>query len=136
MSIKKLEAFLTLREHLLADKGSTLDKYQQDSEFAQQIDTLFQILSEPDAKGSSPSQKRRSRRNPGILNPLDLYHQGGVEGLRQQLKTLNVEQLKDIIAEQGLDSSRRAMTWKKPERLIELIVQRVKNRDRQGNAFR
>ena len=136
MSIEKLEAFLTLMEKITPDKDATLDKYKQDLEFARTIDVLFQTLSETDAKIPPRGKQQRSRRNPGILDPFDLYKQGGEAGVQQELERLEVEQLKDIIAEHGMDSSRKAMTWKKPERLVELIVQTVSRRARRGDAFR
>lgn len=136
MSIKKLEAFLTLMEKISPDKQATLDKYQQDLEFARTIDALFQTLSQTDAKIPQREKKQRSRRNPGILDPFDLYKRLGELGLQQQLEILEVEQLKDIIAEHGMDSSRKAMTWKKQGRLVELIVQTVSRRSRRGDAFR
>ena len=136
MSLAKLEAFLSLIEKILPDKQATLDQYQHDAEFAKQIDALFKILSETDTKDGSNSKKRRSRRNPSVIDPFYLFKNEGAEGLRQHLKGLQTEQLKDIIAEHGMDSSRRARTWKKPERLIELIVQTVSRRDRKGDAFR
>ncbi len=136
MSLKQLEAFVTLMETILPEKAETIIRYQRDPKFAQKIDSLFQNLLEGDIKKNSPSPKRRSRRNPATLDPFDLYKQGRAEGLRQELENLEVEQLKDIIAEHGMDSSRRAMAWKKPERLVELIVQTVSRRARQGDAFR
>lgn len=136
MSLTKLEALISLMATILPDQQGTIDKYQDDPEFAKQIDSLFKILSEPGAKNVPKSKKHRSRRNTGVIDPFELFKYQGDQVLRQQLQALQIEQLKDIIAEHGMDSTRRAMSWKKSERLIELIIQTVKRRDRRGDAFR
>jgi hypothetical protein len=52
------------------------------------------------------------------------------------LENLSVEELKDIVSEHALDSSRLALKWKKADRLLELIVTTVRGRLEKGNAFR
>lgn len=136
MSIQKLEAFLTLMEKISPDKHATLDRYKQDLEYARAIDALFQTLSETDKKIPPRRKRQPSRRNPAIVDPFALYQQGGEAEVQQQLERLEIEQLKDIIAEHGMDSTRKAMTWKKPQRLVELIIQTVSRRARRGDAFR
>jgi len=49
---------------------------------------------------------------------------------------LSVEQLKDIVSEHALDSSRLALKWKSADRLVELIVATVRSRIEKGDAFR
>lgn len=51
------------------------------------------------------------------------------------LAGLSVEELKDIVAEHGMDSAKLAMRWKKPAKLIDLIVAKVDARARKGYAF-
>lgn len=133
MSLEKLTALIKLLDEVRPDPQATLTKYQHDPDFAQEIDALFQILS---AKKPSLSKKRRNSRMKSVFDPVELYHQKGEKHLRQQLQHLEVTQLKDMIAEHGMDSSRRAMRWKKRDRLIELIVQTASCRARKGNAFR
>jgi hypothetical protein len=133
MSLDKLMALIKLLDEVRPDPQATLTKYQHDPDFAQEIDSLFQILS---TKSKSRSKKRRTRRRTSVFDPVELYHQKGEKHLRQQLQQLEVEQLKDMIAEHGMDSSRRAMRWKKRDRLMELIVQTASCRARKGDAFR
>ncbi|MEQ8541261.1 MAG: hypothetical protein RIB93_27875 [Coleofasciculus sp. D1-CHI-01] len=133
MSLDKLTALIKLLEEILPDTQATLTKYQHDPDFAEQIDSLFKILS---TKKPSPAKKRRTRRRTSAFDPVELYHQKGEKHLCEQLQPLEVEQLKDIIAEHGMDSSRRAMRWKKRDRLMELIVQTASCRARKGDAFR
>jgi hypothetical protein len=47
-----------------------------------------------------------------------------------------MEELKDIVAEHGMDSRKLAMKWKTPDRLIDLIVETVRERVTKGNVFR
>ncbi|HCF29768.1 MAG TPA: hypothetical protein DEV81_21775 [Cyanobacteria bacterium UBA11049] len=89
-----------------------------------------------DSETLPQSNKRRSHRSPAILDPFLIQEIEGNNELQQRLEELELEQLKDIIAEYGIDSSRRAMTWKKPERLVEMIVKTVNARARKGDAFR
>jgi len=81
-----------------------------------------------------PTQ-RSGRRKPGVLDPFSLYSDRG-DALRQALASLDIEQLKDIVAEHGMDLPKLAMKWKRPERLIDLIVTTVRSRSRKGDAFR
>jgi hypothetical protein len=55
--------------------------------------------------------------------------------LREHLEACNVEQLKDIIAANGMDHDRLALKWKNPQRLIERIVETVIARSQKGDVF-
>ena len=94
---------------------------------------LLEALSPQES--DSPTSKRPHRRRPGPVNPFKLYESGEDE-LRRRLSELNVEQLKDIIAEHAMDRDKLAMKWKTPERLVERIVETVKSRVAKGEAFR
>ena len=87
-------------------------------------------------QGLTSNSRRTGRRKPGILDPFADYIERGSEGLRERLATLDLEQLKDIVAEHGMDHDRLAMKWKDPERVIDRIVQRVSARATKGDAFR
>jgi hypothetical protein len=84
-------------------------------------------------KGATPGRGRR--RAPAVLDPLVIYRDGE-EALRTRLGELNMEELKDIVAEHGMDSRKLAMKWKTPDRLIDLIVETVRERVTKGNVFR
>ncbi len=80
-------------------------------------------------------KRRGGRRAPGRLDPFEVLANG--EGiLRQRLAELTIEELKDVVAEHGMDHSRLALRWRRPERLIELIVDQTKARLAKGDAFR
>jgi hypothetical protein len=71
-----------------------------------------------------------------VLDPFGVYSQGSEEGLREQLMSLTLEQLRDIVAEHGMDNDRLAMKWKDQDRVIDRIVERVAARVAKGSAFR
>jgi hypothetical protein len=87
---------------------------------------------------ASASPNRRSgasgRRAPPVLDPIALARQG--EGLlRERLAALDVEQLKDVVADYGMDQGKLVMKWKTPERIIERIVEFSLARAVKGDVF-
>ena len=85
---------------------------------------------------SPPASPRKSnRRKPGAFDPLAVFRESPND-LKPRLEALGVEELKDIIAEQGMDRSKLAMKWKTKERLVDLILSQVKARVEKGDAFR
>lgn len=79
---------------------------------------------------------RRTRRTAGPWDPFMVYEQEGEGELRRRLADLELEQLRDIIAEHGMDNDRLAMKWKDVNRVIDRIVSRVVDRAAKGDAFR
>lgn len=79
---------------------------------------------------------RSGRRSPGVLDPFAVYADTGESGLRQALATIDLEQLRDIVAEHGMDHDRLAMKWKSSDRVIGRIVERVEAVSSKGFAFR
>lgn len=78
---------------------------------------------------------RRSRRAPARIDPIAVLANGEDE-LRHRLADLSVEELKDVVAEHGMDHARLALRWRRPERLIDLIVREAQARVEKGDAFR
>ena len=118
-----------------------LEEARRRPEFAER---LAQALNAGDARSSSspaprpakvPARRGRNRRAPPVLDPLQLYSHGE-DRLREGLAGLSIEQLKDIVAEHGMDTRRLAMRWKRRDRLEELIVTTVRTRLTKGSAFR
>ena len=79
--------------------------------------------------------RRSARRKPGLFDPMVVYRERP-EGLSRRLGDLSLEELKDIIAEHGMDRTKLARKWKEKDRLIELILNAVKSRSQKGDAFR
>jgi hypothetical protein len=118
-----------------------LEEASRRPEFAER---LAQALNAAEAQGAASPAARatkgsagrgRNRRAPPVLDPLQLYSDGE-ERLRDGLAGLSIEQLKDIVAEHGMDTRRLAMRWKRRDRLEELIVTTVRARLTKGSAFR
>jgi hypothetical protein len=82
------------------------------------------------------TRSRRTRRAPGPWDPYAAYVEVGEAGLRERLSQLALEQLRDIIAEHGMNNDGLAMKWKKVDRLVGRIVERVVDRAAKGDAFR
>lgn len=84
---------------------------------------------------ATAAKRRGGRRPAGALDPFAAAQEG--EGaLRARLGELSLDQLKDIVAEHGMDPSKLAMKWKKPERVADLVVSTVRERMEKGDAFR
>jgi hypothetical protein len=78
---------------------------------------------------------RGHRRALPVLDPFEVYR-GAPESLAGRLAGLDLEQLRDIIAQHGMDPRRLVMKWKDSERVIAHIVETVDARSRKGDAFR
>ncbi len=77
-----------------------------------------------------------NRRKPGVIDPFAVFADSGESGLEERLMTLDLEQLRDIVAEHGMDHDRLAMKWKDRQRVITRVVERVAARTAKGSAFR
>nr|WP_172651298.1 hypothetical protein [Rhodococcus opacus] len=80
--------------------------------------------------------RNTTTRSKGVLDPFAVFEVSGEAGLRARLKTLNSEQLKDIVTEHSMNYDKAAMRWKTPPRLIDRIVERVQARATKGDVLR
>lgn len=104
------------------------DACEDDTDVARQVTAALSGKKTPGRSGG--------RRAPGPFNPFDVFAEAGRSGLERRLSHCTVEELKDIIAEHGMDRDRLAMKWKTPERLISRVVETVEARAAKGDAFR
>ena len=81
------------------------------------------------------SKRGRNRRTPAILDPVQVVRDGELV-LRSALEKLSLEQLRDIVAEYGMDPGRLVMKWNTPERVIDRVVEMSIARAHKGSAFR
>ena len=107
-----------------------------------------------DAIGSTPSKRKpskmeaaldhvddgeakrgKNRRAPAALDPVQVVRDGE-PALRIALEKLSLEQLRDIVAEYGMDPGRLVMKWNTSERVIDRIVEMSIARAHKGSAFR
>jgi len=82
--------------------------------------------------GSGDVKRGKNRRPPAAFDPVQKVRDGEIV-LRDALKNLSLDQLRDIVAEYGMD--KRAMRWVKPERVIDLIVEMSIARASKGDTF-
>lgn len=78
---------------------------------------------------------RSNRRARAAVDPGALYRTSP-DVLRAALDRLDVEQLKDVVAQYAMDPGKLAMKWRTRDRLIELIVTKTETRVKKGSAFR
>lgn len=113
-----------------------LDTVKRDSNLASEIDRVLGNAPGP-SRGLSTTRtpSSRNRRKLAAFDPFVVYEEG--EGpLRARLGELDVEALKDIVAEYGMDSANLVLKWKTRERIMTHIVSTVQSRSKKGDAFR
>jgi hypothetical protein len=91
--------------------------------------------SRDDGERPQPASKPRNRRSPPTIDPYAELNQSEMV-LRQKLRLLSIDQLKDIVSGYALDASRLALKWKDQTRLIDFIVTSVRGRAEKGDGFR
>lgn len=107
-----------------------LDEAEANPTFARNLERALSGL----GAQAKREPRRGARRASGVIDPFAVYSEGE-SALRGSLGRLDIEQLKDIIAEHGMDQSKLAMKWKSTDRLIDFIVTTVSARARKGRAF-
>lgn len=97
-------------------------------------------LSETQVRASSAKKTGRTpgrgarRRAPAVLDPVELARQGEVV-LRARLEELTLEQLKDVVADYGMDPGKLVLKWRTPKRIIDRIVEVSVGRAKKGEGF-
>jgi len=108
--------------------GIITDEISTNKEFAKKIsDVLGDDI-------SSETPKRKNRRSPPKIEPFSLLEQGE-EKLSEALAGLNIDELKDVISANGMDTSKIAMKWKDRDRLVKHIIDVTKRKSSRGEAF-
>lgn len=88
-----------------------------------------------DDRGKSSPKRPSNRRTPAVLDPVHIAKQGN-EVLRAELARLDIEQLRDVVAEYGMDTGKLVLKWRDPSRIIDRIVEVAVTRAQKGSAFR
>jgi hypothetical protein len=121
---------MTLKRRLKAIFDEVLAEADSNPEFAERLNVALNEASPVSTK------KRGRRRTPALLDPVKILESEGEESLRKQLSTLDIEQLKDIVAEYGMDQAKLVMKWNTASRITEHIVTTALHRSKKGDAFR
>src|SRR5687768_11690591 len=99
---------MKVRPTLLALARVIADECDENAPFRKKVEeALAPKRSESKAKPPAAVQ-RPHRRTPAVLDPVDLAS-GGRENLRSALAPLDIERLKDIVAQFGMDPSKLVM---------------------------
>lgn len=107
------------------------EQAERNPEFASRIQEALGVKEKP---ARPPRGRAANRRAPAILDPVELARQGEPI-LRERLGKLTLDQLKDVVAEYGMDPSKLVLKWKTPERIIDRIVEVSLARCRKGEGF-
>lgn len=111
-----------------------IDEIESNPDFAGKISSALG-LDNPDGIVEQRKKRRGGRRAPALLDPVTSYSKGE-SLLREELELLDLEKLRDIVAEYGMDPGKLVMKWKTKQRVIDHIVETAANRAKKGEAFR
>ncbi|SNS98153.1 hypothetical protein [Rhodococcoides kyotonense] len=134
-------SLLTKLFHVVAEEAARTPR------FAKALATAFAVAPSEDgpvakvAETKAPARKRaapakKPAREPGVFDPFVVLRDEGEEHLTTKLSELTVDQLRDIIAEQEIDTRRETGRKRKAEVLVEWTVDRVKALANKGSVFR
>ena len=127
---------MKLRTRLTELAKAVADAAERDPALAARLEELFETSQPSSPKTSKPEHGRpRNRRPAAMFDPVVAAGEGE-EVLRKSLEPLSVEQLKDIVADHGMDPGKLVMKWKDAGRIIDRIVEIAIGRAQKGNAFR
>jgi hypothetical protein len=108
-----------------------IDEANRNPAFALELEAVLGLEPKPEKERS---ERPVHRRPPAVLDPI-LLARDGEELLRSKLEVLTLDQLKDIVAEHGMDPGKLVMKWKTPDRVIDRIVEYSIARATKGETF-
>lgn len=128
-----------LRKTLTALAVAVANEARRNQAFRAALERALGLEAEgPETPPAGPrkraSMRAGKRRTPAVLDPVALARNGESE-LRSRLTGLELEQLRDIIAEYGMDPSKLAMKWKTVSKVIDQIVKLSLSRAAKGDVF-
>lgn len=129
---------MTVRRTLNALAKAIADEAEQNGRFREQLETILGLAGEKRTsplEGDGEGRRKGGRRAAAVLDPVQVIRHGEEE-LRKQLTPLDLEQLRDIVAQYGMDPGKLVMKWKDTERVIDRIVEMASARAKKGEAFR
>ena len=129
---------MNLRRTLNALAKAIADEAERNDRFREQLESVLglEAVRQPAPADSEGEMRRRGgRRTAAVLDPVEVIRHGE-DQLRRQLAALDIEQLRDIVAQYGMDPGKLVMKWKDAERVTDRIVELASARSRKGEAFR
>lgn len=110
------------------------EEAERNPDFARRVEEVFGLQPKPPKPPKLNTSRPANRRTAAALDPVQLVRQGEA-ALRMGLGRLDIEQLKDIVADYGMDPAKLVMKWKDPQRIIDRIVELSIGRARKGESF-
>jgi hypothetical protein len=126
---------MKLKRSLSALAHEIVEEAQRNPEFRVRLERALGIAEHGSEKRNAETTRKGGRRTPAVLDPVELARQGE-QVLRSELSTLGLEQLRDIVAQYGMDPGKLVMKWKDPERVRGRILELALARATKGDAFR
>lgn len=129
---------MTLRRTLASLAKAIADEADQNDRLRSQLEAILGITPDghPTAGTSDAGAWRKGgRRTPAVLDPVEVVRRSEAE-LRKRLASLDLEQLRDVVAQYGMDTGKLVMKWRDPSRVAERIVEMALARAKKGEAFR
>lgn len=107
------------------------DEAARNPEFASKLEEALGIKEKPAKQAAARAANRRA---PALLDPIELAREGET-ALRAKLNELTLDQLKDVVADYGMDPGKLVLKWKTPDRVVEKIVEVSLARVKKGEGF-
>jgi hypothetical protein len=129
---------VNLRQTLNAIAKAVADEAEQNDRLRERLEAILRTDSpkrSASADGEGDVRRWGGRRAAAALDPVEVVRQGEDE-LRSQLARLDLEELRDVVAQYGMDPGKLVMKWKDSARVIDRIVELASARARKGEAFR
>jgi hypothetical protein len=115
--------------------------------FAQELTEVFALadagltatqvpVPTPRKRAVASAARKKVVREPGAFDPFAVLRDNGEKVLVEKLAALDIEGLRDIIAEQELDTRKETGRKRKPEVLVAWIVERVNALASKGSVFK
>jgi hypothetical protein len=125
---------VNLRALLLGLARAVADEAERNEEFRKK---LVELILSPEKFDSrrEVARGRGGRRTSAVFDPIELARRDE-PALRARLNELNIEQLRDIVAQFGMDPGKLVMKWKDVARIIDRIAEVSIARATKGDAFR
>ena len=127
---------MKIRRKLLELARAIADEAERDPEFARKLGRVLGLEPRQRDKKVTKAGHPRNRRTPAIFDPVSVLREHGDQELRSRLSGLNLEQVKDIVAQYGMDPGKLVMKWKTQDRVVNRIVELSIKRAQKGDAFR
>lgn len=126
---------MKLRTKLLDLAKAVADAADRDPELASRLSEIFGAAPAVPKRLEPVPGRAKNRRPAAVLDPVVVVGEGE-DALRSQLSALSLDQLRDVVAEYGMDQGKLVMKWKDPVRIIDRIVEIAVARAQKGHAFR